>query len=201
MKPKSMKSAERCRVWGLTGGIASGKSQAARIFAEEGVPVIDADRIARELGSPGGTAYDEIVRRFGTGDRARLREIVFGDADARRDLESILHPRIVAESERRAAEHARQGARHVLYEAALLVETGRYRELDGLLVIDAPAELRRARLIARDGVAPELADLILGAQATDAQRLAAATHVIPNAGTLEELRAAIRAWITQAGWR
>lgn len=192
-------------VWGLTGGIASGKSQAARFFSEEGIPVIDADQISRELGQPGGAAHAAILQRFGTDDRAKLRAIVFADAQARKDLEAILHPLIVAESVRRmerlAAQHSGPGQPRILYEAALLVETGRYKQLSGLLVVDAPLALRRQRLIERDVVAPELADRILAAQASDAERLAAATAVIPNAGTLEDLRSAVRAWIAKAGWQ
>jgi dephospho-CoA kinase len=203
-------------VWGLTGGIAAGKSQVAGLLVAAGIPVIDADLVARELSQPGGaaqgsdhSAYAEIVARFGTADRARLREIVFKDEAARRDLEAILHPRIVAESLRRmqqaaalaqASSHARLGARGVplvVYEAALLVETGRYRDLDGLLVVDAPVELRLKRLVTRDGVAPELAERIIRAQATDEQRRAAATALIPNTGSLEELRAAVEAWVGQ----
>jgi dephospho-CoA kinase len=201
-------------VWGLTGGVAAGKSQAARFFAEAGIPVLDADALARELSSPGGAAHDMIARRFGTADRHRLREIVFGDPAARRDLEAILHPLIVAESLRRmealaqAAVSDRLAANpyagnkkvRVIYEAALLVETGRHRELDGLLVVDAPADLRRQRLIAREGIAPELADRIIAAQISDDERRAVATALIPNTGTLDELRQAVGEWIARSGW-
>lgn len=188
MSPKTESAFAAYEVWGLTGGIASGKSQVARFFNEEGIPVIDADQISRELSLPGGAAHALIIKRFGTDDRAKLRHIVFGDVQARKDLEAVLHPLIVAESARRmgqiAARHVGPGKVRILYEAALLVETGRYQELNGLLVVDAPLAIRRDRLIRRDGVAPELADRILAAQASDAQRLAAATSVIKNAGTL-----------------
>jgi dephospho-CoA kinase len=188
-------------VWGLTGGIAAGKSAAARFFVEAGVPVIDADLVARELSQPGGAAYDEIVQHFGTADRGRLREVVFKDADARRDLEAILHPRIQGESLRRMKDVAQKtGRKRILYEAALLVETERYRALDGLLVIDAPESVRRERLIARDGFAPELADQILAAQASDAERRKAATELISNTGTLEDLQAAVVGWIARHLW-
>lgn len=204
--------------WGITGGIASGKSTAAGYFAQEGIPVVDADRVARELSLPGGEAYPAIVARFGTADRSRLREIVFADAAARRDLEAILHPMIARESLRRMTELARaaaggpgigaaaEGAKPaalqvVLYEAALLVETGRYRQLAGLIVVDSPIALRRERLITRDGLAPELADRILAAQIPDEARKAAATHVLPNLGTLEELRDGVRALMARLGWR
>lgn len=192
-------------IWGLTGGVAAGKSQVARIFSHSGIPVLDADFVARQLSLPGGAAYHEIVSRFGTANRAKLREIVFKDAEARRDLEAILHPRIQAESLRQMTLLAQSATRprkktRVIYEAALLVETGRYKELDGLLVVDAPADLRVQRLAGRDGSTAEAARQIIAAQTSDAARKAAATHVISNAGTLDELRQAVHAWIVQAGW-
>lgn len=200
-----MSQARDFEIWGLTGGVAAGKSQVARFFVEAGIPVLDADVVARELSLPGGAAHEDIVNHFGTADRERLREIVFKDLDARRDLEAILHPRIYAESLRRLKDLAWAAAQpgkkaRVLYEAALLVETGRYRELDGLLVVDAPTDVRVKRLIARDGSAPEVAQQIIAAQVSDAARKAAASHVISNAGTLEELRQAVQGWIAEAGW-
>jgi dephospho-CoA kinase len=192
-KPSASSAAE---LWGLTGGVASGKSSAARFFAEAGLPVLDADAISRELSSPGGAAFDAIVARFGTADRARLREIVFADAGARSALEGILHPLIRAESARRAS--AFSGP--VIYEAALLVESGRARELAGLIVVDAPASVRRARLVARDRCTGELADRIISAQAGDAERIAAASVVLRNIGSLDELRAQVVALVAARGW-
>lgn len=201
--------------WGLTGGVAAGKSQAARIFESLGIPVLDADQVARDLRSPGGAghapgaAYAPIVERFGTADPAALREIVFKDPAARAELEGILHPLIRAESARRIAELAAQKRMAagpsaatskptlVIYEAALLVETGRYKEFAGLIVIDASLALRRKRLIARDGLQPEIADRILAAQASDEARRAAATVVIGNDGTADELRARISEWVAR----
>jgi dephospho-CoA kinase len=190
-------AAAHLTVWGLTGGIASGKSLAARYFAEAGIPVLDADALSRELSAPGGAAHGKILARFGTADRAKLRTLVFQDTSARRDLEAILHPLIQKESLLRLKALA---APIVLYEAALLVETGRYRDLAGLLVIDAPRDLRRARLLQRDGCTPELADQILAAQMSDEERSQAATAVISNCGTPEELRAAIHRFIKQKPW-
>lgn len=179
------------KIVGLTGGIASGKSTVARVMAGMGLPVVDADQIARDLNSEGGKAYPAIVQRFGTGDRREIRKLIFSDPAARRDLEAILHPLIQAESLIRihiAAARSQFDPAWVAYEAALLVETGRYRDFDALIVVDAPRELRRVRLIARDGLEVELADAILNAQAGDAERLAAATFVISNSGDLDALR-------------
>ncbi|MGK5085013.1 dephospho-CoA kinase [Bdellovibrionota bacterium FG-1] len=198
MTPKANpKTQFPAQVWGLTGGIASGKSTAARIFAERGIPVVDADTIARELASPGGAAYAQILTRFGTADRAELRKIVFADPKARQDLEAILHPLIQAESLKRINQ-IRQLSQigtlsdsPILYEAALLVETGRYRDLAGLIVVDADPAIRRARLIARDGISETLADQILASQISDSVRRQAATHVLINNGSVDDLRRAI----------
>jgi dephospho-CoA kinase len=179
------------RVWGLTGGIASGKSTVARLFATQGFPVVDADQIARDLAAPGGGAHAAIQERFGTSDRQQIRKIVFEEPSARKDLESILHPLIQAQS---LIEMTKAMSRSpfenpiVFYEAALLVETGRYREFERLVVVHCPREIRKQRLMARDGLSPELCDAILDAQASDEDRLKVAGTVIPNDKDLDALR-------------
>jgi dephospho-CoA kinase len=149
---------------------------------------VDADRISRELSDKGGAAHDPIFQRFGTTDRAKLRQIVFSDPQARKDLEAILHPLIQKESTKQIQKF---GSGVVLYEAALLVETGRYKDFQGLIVVDAPREKRKQRLIHRDQCSPELAEKILAAQISDDQRRAAATHILENSGTEDELRSKI----------
>ena len=198
MKPgqldlKSRSTGSAYRVWGLTGGIASGKSLAARFFADEGIAVIDADRIAHELGAPGGMAHEALRQRFGTADRAQLRKIVFADSSARRDLEAIMHPLINAESMRMMRELAgksKSGGQPVLiiYEAALLVETGRYKDLDGLLVVTAPEAIRIDRLVKRDGIGVDLAKQMIAAQLGDAERSRHADHILENASTAEDMK-------------
>jgi len=183
-------------VIGLTGGIGSGKSAAARILAEDPrVAVIDADRIARELGSEGGRAASSILARFGTIDRVRLRELIFSETSARSDLEAILHPLIREESQLAIDAAVARGARLVIYEAALLVETGRYRDFDGLLVIEAPAEVRAARVMARDGCTEAQARAAIAAQASDQARREAATWLLTNSGNLDTLRFAVSEWL------
>lgn len=177
------------RVWGLTGGIAAGKSAVAREFERLGIPVVDADRVAHDLLADGGRAYGPVQIRFGTTDRAKLREIVFKDPQARRDLEAILHPLIQLESEAQLKALAEKGP--VLYEAALLVETKRYRSLAGLIVVEAPLEARLRRLIARDGGTEEAARAVIAAQLSDDARRAVATHVIVNDRSLEDLRSKV----------
>ncbi len=182
----------------LTGGIASGKTTAARRFAELGATVIDADEVARALVEPGMPALAEILARFGDGvegadrrlDRRALRERVFRDPDARRDLEAILHPRIRAEMARRVA--AATGP-YVILVIPLLVEGGRRDDLDRILVVDVAEETQRRRLLERDRVSPEIADAMLAAQARRAERLARADEVLSNEDGLEALRAGVDA--------
>jgi dephospho-CoA kinase len=179
----------KTQLWGLTGGIASGKSTAAALFAEFGIPVIDADKISRELSAPQGRAHDAIVAKFGTADRKELRRRVFSDPQARKNLEAILHP-LIQDETARAVQTLK--APLVIYEAALLVETGRYKDLDGLIVIDIPRELRKKRLMERDGITAEEAEKILHAQTDDAARRKAATLIIDNSGSRTELREKVK---------
>ncbi len=181
---------------GLTGGIASGKSAAAEVFAGLGVPVIDADVIARERVAPGSEALAEIVRAFGPEmltpagelDRARLRRRVFADAEARARLEAILHPRI---REALLARLERLDAPYVVLVIPLLVEAGWQDLVDRVLVIDAPQALQRERLMRRDGLSAAEAEAMLAAQADRATRRAAADDRVVNDGSLDDLRADI----------
>ena len=182
---------------GLTGGIGSGKSTVADCFAAHGVPVIDTDVIARELTAPGGAALDAIRAAFGetvmqtdgTLDRAALRRRVFTDADARRQLEGILHPRIRQVVEQTLAALA---APYVLIVIPLLVETGGYRDLlNRVLVVDCPEDLQIARVMARSGLSRDEVMAILAAQAGRAERLAVADDVLVNTASPEALRARV----------
>jgi dephospho-CoA kinase len=180
----------------LTGGIASGKSEAARRFAALGADVIDADAIARELVQPGSPALEEIAATFGahmldeTGslERAEMRALIFGDAEARRKLESILHPRVRAQM---LVHAARARGPYAMLVVPLLVETEGYEWVDRVLVVDLPRDIQLARAIARDRMAPSLAEAMIDAQASREQRLAAADDVIDNSGTPEKLDAQI----------
>ncbi len=187
--------------WGLTGGAASGKSTVAGIFAANGIPVIDADQITRELSEPGGRARPEIEKRFGTLDRAGLRALVFTDPAARRDLVAILHPLIGEESRRRMDALAALGHRHVIYEAALIIEAGRAREFEGLLVVVASPELQVERLQTRPGITAEIARGILAAQIADAEREKLATHVFLNRTDHKELEKQVQDWLVQRSWK
>ncbi len=179
---------------GLTGGIACGKSTVARLLAERGAVVIDADRIARDVVEPGTDGLAAVVAAFGDGmldadgrlDRAALGARVFGDAEARRRLEALLHPRIAAESLRRIQQALADGPPLVVYDAALLVEAGRADAFRPLIVVTAPAATQVARLVARDGLAPAEAEQRIAAQMPVAQKAALADHVIDNGGDLSD---------------
>jgi dephospho-CoA kinase len=176
----------------LTGGIASGKTAVAELFAKLGVPVLDTDQIARDVVAPGMPALGQLVAEFGAEildaqgklDRARMRERVFSDPAQRRKLESITHPVIRAELARRSAA---AGGDYQVHVIPLLVETGRADAYDRLLVVDCPQAAQIERLVARDGTSREQAEEILAAQVSREERLDAAHDVIENTGTLADL--------------
>lgn len=184
---------------GLTGGIAAGKSSVARLFAGHGWPVVDADQLAREVVAPGQPALARIVERFGAEvvdpegrlDRGAIGRRVFDDAELRAALEQILHPAIAALSRVRFAELEARGERYVVYEAALLVETGRHEEVDVLVVVTAADEQRVRRLRKRDALGPAEARARIAAQLPQAHKAALADYVIDNSGTLDETRIAV----------
>jgi dephospho-CoA kinase len=184
------------KVYGLTGGIASGKSRVARLFAELGAHVLDADQIAREVVEPQGVAFESVIKRFGadivkedgTLDRARLRERIFSDSAGRQDLNAIVHPAVVRASLEKLAELEKVGTEIVIYEAALLVETGINVGFEGLIVVDAPEAVQVARLIARDKVDDSQAKAALNSQATRERRIEKADFVIDNGGDLADTR-------------
>ncbi|WP_079416858.1 dephospho-CoA kinase [Thiomonas intermedia] len=188
-----MKGAARLRV-GLTGGIGSGKSAAADLFAAHGAVIVDADVIAHELTSSGGAAMPALVEAFGpdirdnTGalDRAAMRQRAFADPEARALLESILHPRIGSVMRQAAAE--RPGDYLVLVVPLLVEHLDRWRpQIDRLCVVDCPPEVQLARVQARSGLAAEMIEAIMSTQATRAQRLAVADDVLDNRGDREHL--------------
>jgi dephospho-CoA kinase len=187
------------RVVGLTGGIGSGKSTVSAMFRALGAEVIDADQVARDVVEPGTPALEEIGRRFpgvvdagGKLDRATLGARIFGDAAERRALEAIVHPRIREEVARRTAALERAGVGVVLYDAALLIENGLHRGMDGVVLVSVPEAVQRARLAARDGLDEAAISARLAAQLPLADKRAHATWVVDNGGSLEETRAQVR---------
>lgn len=183
---------------GLTGGIASGKSLVAKLFAELGAVVIDTDLIAREVVARGEPALAEIIAEFGPQvidsegnlDRPALRKRIFSDPRRRTRLEAILHPRI---RDRTLAQAANAGGPYQLIVVPLLVEAGFDRFVDRVLVVDCPESLQRRRLAERDREDAARIDAILAAQTDRRTRLAVADDVIDNSGTREATRAQVEA--------
>lgn len=181
---------------GLTGGIASGKSAVAEMFAERGAELIDTDAIARELVVPGSDGLQAIVRAFGREildedgalDRRSLRRIVFADPVSRRKLEAILHPRIRAAAIERAAASS---APYVVLAVPLLFESGFERLVDRSLVVDCPVEVQLERLMQRDGIDEPEARAMIEAQMQRGVRRAAADDVIDNDGSIDATRAQV----------
>jgi dephospho-CoA kinase len=185
---------------GVTGGVASGKSEVTRRFEALGVVVADADVAARTAVAPGSAGLAAVVNAFGSEvlgpdgslDRAAMRQRVFGDDAARRRLESIIHPLVRAQLHRECEEAA--GA-YALAAIPLLAEGGgrvAYPWLNRILVVDVSSEVQRSRLMQRDGIDAALAERMIVAQASRAQRLAIADDVIVNDGGLEELDVHVR---------
>lgn len=182
---------------GLTGGIGSGKSFVANLFAQHGASIIDTDLIAHQLTGPGGRAMPAIRASFGPAyiaadgslDRAAMRTRVFSDTEAKQQLEGILHPMIAAETE--AAAQAASGD-YVIFVVPLLVESGRWVErVDRILVVDCPEALQIERVMQRSQLPAAQIEAIMASQATRHQRLAVADDVIVNDGAREAVEAAV----------
>ena len=178
---------------GLTGGIASGKSTAAKFFGALGVPILDSDQVARDVVEPGQPPLERLVERFGRKiltpdghlDRPALRDIVFADPKARADLEALTHPAIGAAMEARSAA---AGGPYQILVIPLLVEKNLAAHVDRVLVVDCDEELQIRRLRDRDGSTPEQVQAILKAQAPRAARLKAADDLIHNDTDMSAVR-------------
>jgi dephospho-CoA kinase len=190
-------SARTYRV-GLTGGIASGKSTAAKFFGDLGVPILDSDQVARDVVEPGQPPLERLVERFGKSiltpdghlDRPALRNIVFSDPKARADLEALTHPAIGAAMEARSAV---AGGPYQVLVIPLLVEKNLRSHVDRVLVVDCDQALQLQRLYTRDRSTAEQAQAILDAQAPRAARLKAADDVITNDTAMDAVRAQVAA--------
>lgn len=182
-------------VIGLTGGIASGKSTVARLLLERGVAIVDADQLARDVVAVGTEGLEEVVRAFGDGvlsedgalDRAKLGAIVFSDPAKRAALEAITHPRIAAAGLAAIASHRDGPAPYVVYEAALLVETGRHTTFPGLIVVAVSPAAQFERLVERDGFTEAEARARIASQMPMEAKVAVGTWVIHNDGDRHDL--------------
>lgn len=182
---------------GLTGGIASGKTTVARILAEHGAFVIEADDLAHDLLEPGTPVYSSVLERFGSEIldasgrivRSRLAARVFGNADARKTLNEVVHPEVRAEANRRIEAYAPRGRSPIaVLDAALLVETGAYRDYHKLVVCRCSHEAQVRRLIVRDQLTTDEVHARIAAQAPLEDKLRVADYVIDTEGTLRETR-------------
>ena len=185
---------------GLTGNIATGKSEVARMLAELGAQVIDADRVAHQVMLPGGPAYDQVIAAFGPGildaggriDRRVLGDLVFRDAEALHRLEAAVHPATITAVGRRIAEAT---AAIVVIEAIKLIESGMHRAYDRLWVVTAPRSLQIRRLVTARGLTEEEAVLRVDAQPPQEEKARLADRVLVNDGSLDQLREKVqRAW-------
>ena len=182
---------QRAKRWGLTGGIGSGKSTVAQFLAERGAALIDADAISRSLTAHGGLAMAQIEKEFGPNsldefgalNRSFMRELIFQDDTARQRLEAIIHPLVGSVTEHQALQAEASGAKLLVFDVPLLVESGRWRQqVDAVLVVDCEERTQIARVMARNQLERAAVERIMAAQATRAQRRAAADCVIYNNG-------------------
>lgn len=178
---------------GLTGGIGSGKSTVGRLLVARGALLVDADAIARQVTAPGGAAIHEILRRFGSAaitadgamDRDRMRQLAFNDPTVKQQLEAIIHPLVSQETLQQYEQAVRAGSSCIVFDIPLLVESGRWRQqLDRVLVVDCSEATQIARVVAREkgrsGWTRDVVEKIIAAQASRAQRLAAADICLYN---------------------
>lgn len=191
----------RPRIIGLTGSIGMGKSTVAAMFEAAGVPVFDADAEVRRMQGPGGQLLGAIERAFpgSTGPdgvlRDKLGEQVFGDSAALARLEAIVHPAVAMQRQEFLIEHA--GAPMVLFDIPLLFEKGGHAQVDEVVVVSAPAETQRARVLARPGMTPEKFAHILSLQVPDAEKRDRADHIIDTGTSLLETEEAVKALIAK----
>lgn len=187
---------------GLTGGIATGKSTVSALLRELGAEIIDADLLAREVVEPGEPALGEIVAEFGPGvldaegrlDRKALGAIVFADPERRRTLEAITHPRIRDRFMRRLGDLAARGFRGVaVFDAAVMIESGNYRNMDRLVVVVTDEPTQIARLMARDGIGRDEALRKIRSQMPLADKAKLADYAVDNSGTPEATAERVRA--------
>ncbi len=190
---------------GLTGSIGMGKSTVAAMFRDEGAAVWDADAAVRRLYARGGAGYDAVKERFpeaigeGGVDREKLSGLVLNDASALADLEAIVHPLVGADRGAFIDDAARSGAEIVVLDIPLLFEKGSEKFFDAVVVVSAPADVQRQRVLARPGMTEKKFRSILMKQTPDAEKRRRATYVIDTGVSLEETREQVRAVMRALG--
>ena len=190
-------------LYGLTGGIGAGKSTVCRLLQEFGITVVAADDVGRQVVAPGSEGLAAIVAAFGPEvldsngalDRRQLGTLVFGDAGKRRQLEDIMHPLVKQRSQAIFAELTRAGVPIIVYESALLFETDRHLEMQGVIVVTASEAQRIARVQQRDGSTEAAVRARLQAQMDEAKKRQRAAYVLENEGDLHDLRRQVQALV------
>jgi dephospho-CoA kinase len=191
--------AERPLLIGLTGSIGMGKSETAKMFAKLGIPVYDSDAAVHRLYEPGGAAVDKIAEAFpgtvhdGRVDRAALSKQLAGDEAGFKKLESIVHPLVAKENRKFLARAMEDGAEMVVQDIPLLFETGGHTRMDAVVVVSAPADIQRTRVLERPGMTPEKLDQILSRQMPDAEKRAKAHFVVETDKGLDHAFAQVEA--------
>jgi dephospho-CoA kinase len=192
-------------LYGLTGGIGAGKSTVCRLLEEQGVTVVGADDVGRQVVAPGSEGLAAIVAAFGPEvlddsgalNRRALGALVFGDAAKRRQLEDIMHPLVKQRSQAIFAELARAGVPIIVYESALLFETDRHLEMQGVIVVIANEAARVARVQQRDGSTEAAVRARIQAQMDEAEKRQRADYVLDNNGDLDDLRRQVQTLVAQ----
>ena len=196
------------RVIGLTGGIATGKSTVARFFTERGIPVIDADQLARDAVLPESPALMKIISLFGSDvlkhegllDRKLLGTIIFSEPEKRRQLEEILHPEIRKRAEEQIAQAAANGHKRLIYMAPLLIEAGATDRVDDIWVVTVRPDVQLERLMRRDGISREQAQQLVESQMPLSEKERYGSVVIDNSGTEAETRIVLESvWAKETG--
>ena len=183
----------------ITGGIGSGKTQVTNYLISKGYTVVDADRMSREMTSAGGKAIPYIIEHFGPSfiledgsmDRAAMRDLVFRHPEKKRLLEEGTTKVVLEDIEAIKKERAANDDKALFFDIPLLFETGSENDYDAVWVVTADYEVRRKRIMERDGIDPTVIDLIMDSQDAEEKKAALADHVIYNNGTLEELRESV----------
>ncbi len=192
--------------YGLTGNIACGKSAVESILREQGIPVIDADQVARDVVAPGQPTLTLISERFGQQilcqdgslDRGKLGALVFADPSARKDLEAITHPAIISETLQRLQQLEQKGECLAVVSAALMVESGSYRAYAGLLLVTCDVEQQLQRLMTRDGLSQQAASARIDSQMDPASKAELADRTFDNSGPIGALEPQVLSWLAEA---
>ena len=172
---------------GLTGNIASGKSAVANVWRRLGARIIDADVLARAAIAEGTPGHQRVIETFGTADRAKLRDVIFRDPVRRRQLEQIIHPEVARLRQEKEAELEQGGVHVIVNDIPLLFEAGLQDQVDVIVLVDAPRDVRIQRIIANRDITRAEAERMVDAQMPSEDKRSRADYVIDNSGTLEQL--------------